>query len=88
MRFTHYIIILKISDSKTFADIVYRIVQNPNQNHASLPDYIVWNDRELVLIEVKRERETLRAKQIAWAEFLLENKIPYKLVRVKGINSI
>ena len=79
---------LKRIDNKIFAKIVYRIAQNPNQNRAGIPDYIVWNYKELVFIEVKRDKETMRTKQIDWAEFLLNNKIPYKLVRVKGVNSI
>lgn len=34
------------------------------------------------IVEVKREKEKLREEQITWAEFLINNKIPYKVVRV------
>lgn len=73
---------LKRIDNKTFAQIVYKIAQNPNQNRAGIPDYVVWNDKELIFIEVKRKNENLREKQIEWAEFLIKNNIPYKVVRV------
>lgn len=73
---------LKRIDSKIFAQVVYKIAQNPNQNRAGIPDYVVWNDNELIYIEVKRKNEKLREKQIEWAEFLIKNNIPYKVVRV------
>ena len=76
---------LKRIDSKTFAQVVYKIAQKPNQNRAGIPDYVVWNDKELIFIEVKRQNENLREKQIEWAEFLIKNNIPYKVVRVNSI---
>lgn len=77
---------LKRIDNKTFAKIVYRIAQNPNKNRAGTPDFIVWNDNELLLVEVKREKEKLRQGQIIWLEFLIQNNIPVKIIRVTGIN--
>ncbi len=76
---------LKTIDSKIFAKIVYRIAQNPNKNRAGIADYVIWNDKEIFFIEVKRENEKLRTKQIDWALFMLNNKIPIKIIRVKSI---
>jgi Holliday junction resolvase-like predicted endonuclease len=76
---------LKRINQKTFAKITYRIAQNPNKNRAGIADFIIWNDKELVFVEVKREKETLRPGQIPWAQFMLKNKIPVVIMRVKGI---
>lgn len=69
-------------DNKTFAAIVYKIVKYPGGNFRGTPDYIVWNKKELIFVEVKREKEKLHEDQITWAEFLINNKIPYIVVRV------
>lgn len=69
-------------DNKTFAEIVYKIAKYPGGNFRGTPDYIVWNKKELIFVEVKREKEKLREDQITWAEFLINHKIPYKVVRV------
>lgn len=71
-------------DNKTFAEIVYKIAKYPGGNFRGTPDYIVWNKKELIFVEVKREKEKLSEDQIAWAEFLINNKIPYVVMRVCG----
>jgi len=71
-------------DNKTFYKIVNRILQDRKNNTVGTPDYIVWNKKELIFVEVKREKEKLREDQITWAEFLIQNKIPYKLIRVEA----
>ena len=70
----------------TFAKIVYRIAQNVGENRAGTPDFIIWNDKKMIFVEVKREKETLRDGQIIWLEFLVKNNIPCSVTRVKGIN--
>ena len=69
-----------------FAKIVYRIAQNPSWNRAGTPDFVVWNNKEMIFVEVKREKEILRDRQITWLEFLIKNKIPSSVTRVKGVN--
>lgn len=69
-------------DNKTFAKVVYKIAKYPGGNFRGTPDYIVWNKKELIFVEVKREKEKLSEDQITWAKFLIQNKIPYKIVRV------
>ncbi len=76
---------LKRIDPRIFATITYHIAKNPRDNRAGTPDFVVWDDKELIFVEVKREKETLREKQTDWIEFLLKNKIPTVVVRVKGI---
>jgi hypothetical protein len=71
---------------ETFAKIVYRIAQNPVENRAGTPDFVIWNNKEMIFVEVKREKETLRDGQIIWLEFLIKNNIPCSVTRVKGIN--
>jgi hypothetical protein len=71
-------------DPALFAKVTYRIAQNP-ANYAGVADFVVWNKKELFFVEVKREKETLREKQIEWAKWMIENKIPIAIVRVKGI---
>lgn len=77
---------LKRIDNKTFAKIVYHIAKSPRENRAGTPDFVVWNDKELRLVEVKREKEKLRQGQIIWLDFLIKHKIPAQIIRVKGIN--
>lgn len=69
-------------DNKTFYKVVNRILQDRKNNTVGTPDYIAWNKKELIFVEVKREKEKLREDQITWAEFLINNKIPYIVVRV------
>ena len=69
-------------DNKTFYKIVNRILQDRKNNTVGTPDYVIWNSNELIFVEVKRDKEKLREDQITWAEFLINNKIPYKVVRV------
>lgn len=71
-------------DNKTFYTVVNRILQDRKDNTVGTPDYIVWNKNELIFVEVKRETEKIREAQIAWAEFLIKNNIPYKVIRVQG----
>ena len=76
---------LSFIDNNIFADIVYKIAQNPNDNRAGLPDFIIWNDEKFEFIEVKRINEQLREAQINWIKFLLNKNTPIYIVRVKEI---
>lgn len=71
-------------DNKTFYKVVNRILQDRKNNTVGTPDYIVWNKKELIFVEVKRENEKLREDQISWAEFLIKNNVSYKVIRVEG----
>lgn len=71
-------------DNKTFYKVMIRILQDRKNNTVGTPDYIVWNKKELIFVEVKREKEKLREDQVAWGEFLINNKIPYVIIRVSG----
>lgn len=71
---------------ETFAKIVYRIAQNPSENRTGTPDFVIWNNKEMIFVEVKREKETLRNGQIIWLKCLIKNNIPCSITRVKGIN--
>jgi hypothetical protein len=72
-------------DINIFAKIVYRIAMNPTENRAGLPDYVIWNDALLEMVEVKQLREHIRDTQVNWLNWMLENNIPVRVVRVKGI---
>lgn len=69
-------------DNNTFYKVVNRILKDRKNNTVGTPDYIIWNKKEMIFVEVKREKEKLREDQITWGEFLINNKIPYKVVRV------
>lgn len=71
-------------DNKTFYKVVNRILQDRRNNTVGTPDYIIWNKKELIFVEVKRKNEKLSEDQIGWGEFLMQNKTPYKVVRVEG----
>lgn len=71
-------------DNKTFYNIIEHILAIESRNPVGTPDYIVWNDKEMAFVEVKRKNEKLSPEQIEWGEFLIKNKIPYKVVRVNG----
>jgi len=71
-------------DNKTFYKVVNRILQDRKNNTVGTPDYIVWKNNELIFVEVKRKNEKLSEDQIGWGEFLIKNKILYKVVRVEG----
>ena len=50
------------------------------------PDYIIWNSKKMIFVEVKRKSEKLSTEQIKWGEFLVKNRILYKVIRVYGNN--
>lgn len=70
--------------SDTFAEIVYRIAQNPAENRSGVFDFVIWNDHELKMVEVKRVREKIRESQMLWLSWMIEKKIPAEIVQVKG----
>lgn len=72
-------------DNKVFFIILDKIISDSKGRFRGTPDYIVWNDKKLIFVEVKRDKEKLSEKQIEWAEFLIKKKIPYNIVRVRGI---
>lgn len=69
-------------NNKTFRKILEHTIEIYNGNPVGTPDYIIWNDKEMIFIEVKRKKEILKPEQIEWGEFLIRNKIPYQIVRV------
>lgn len=69
-------------DNKTFCKILQHTIKDYDRNPVGTPDYIVWNSKEMIFVEVKRKNETLKPEQIEWGEFLIKNKIPYKVLRV------
>mgnify|MGYP002624547505 CR=1 FL=1 len=71
-------------DNKIFYKVLKHIVDEYNYNPVGTPDYIVWSEKEMIFVEVKRKNETLKPEQIEWGEYLIKNRIPYKIVRVKG----
>lgn len=72
-------------DSDTFARIVYRIAQNPNENRSGVSDFIIWNDNELRMVEVKKVREQIRESQLNWISWMIEENIPIEIVRIKAM---
>lgn len=72
-------------DNKIFCKVIKFILETENKTPVGTPDYIVWNDEEMIFVEVKRKNEKLSPEQIGWGEFLIQNKIPYKVLRVNGI---
>ena len=40
----------------------------------------------MIFVEVKRKSKKLNSKKIKWGEFLVKNRILYKVVRVDGNN--
>lgn len=69
----------------TFAKIVYRIAQNPSENRSGVFDFVIWNDQELKMIEVKRIREKIRESQKSWLIWMIQEDITAEIVRVKGV---
>lgn len=69
-------------DNKTFYKILQHTINEYNRNPVGTPDYIVWNNKEMIFVEVKRKNETLKSEQIEWGEFLIKNRVPYKVLRV------
>ena len=69
-------------DSKTFCKILQHTIKDYDRNPVGTPDYIIWNNKQMTFVEVKRKNETLKPEQIEWGEFLIKNKIPYKVLRV------
>ncbi|MBD5401777.1 VRR-NUC domain-containing protein [bacterium] len=69
-------------DNKTFCTVISHILELEDKNPIGTPDYIVWNNKEMIFVEVKRKNEKLSPEQIEWGEYLTKNKIPYKIIRV------
>ncbi|WP_419904631.1 VRR-NUC domain-containing protein [Kiloniella sp.] len=72
-------------DPEIFAKIVYRIAQNPNENRSGVSDFIIWNDDELKMVEVKKVREQVRESQLNWLSWMIDENIPVEIVRVKAV---
>lgn len=70
------------TDNKTFYKVIENILECEDRNPVGTPDYIVWNNKKMLFVEIKRKNEKLSPEQINWGEFLIKNKIPYNLVRV------
>lgn len=71
-------------DNKIFSKILQHTIEDYDRNPVGTPDYIVWNNKQMIFVEVKRKNETLKPEQIEWGEYLIKNRIPYKIIRVKG----
>lgn len=71
-------------DPETYAKIVHRIAQNPNENRSGVSDFVIWNSHELRMVEVKKVREQVRESQISWLSWMADENIPAEIVRVKG----
>lgn len=69
-------------DNKTFCTVLWHILEVKDRNPVGTPDYIVWNNKEMIFVEVKRKNEKLSPEQIEWGEYLTKNKIPYTVMRV------
>lgn len=76
---------LKRIDPNIFSKIVYRIAQNPNHNRAGVSDFVVWNDDSLTMIEVKKIREKIRESQLEWLNWMVEESIPVRIVRLRAV---
>ena len=77
---------LSTIDNKTFCKIIKNIFKNYDNNPVGTPDYIIWNNKKMIFVEVKRKSEKLSSEQIKWGEFLVKNRIQYKVVRVDDYN--
>ena len=53
-------------DNKTFCKILKHTIDKYNRNPVGTTDYIVWDNKEMIFIEVKRKNETLKPEQIEW----------------------
>ena len=69
-------------DNKTFYKILQHTIKDYDRNPVGTPDYILWNSKQMLFVEVKRKNKILRPEQIEWNEILIKNKIPYKVLRV------
>lgn len=78
---------LKIIDPDIFAKIVYRIALNPNENRAGVPDFVIWNDTELKMSEIKKVREQVRDSQEVWLTWMVSENISVEIVRVKSVST-
>lgn len=56
-------------NNKTFYKILQHTIKDYDRNPAGTPDYILWNSKQMIFVEVKRKNEILRPKQIEWNEF-------------------
>ncbi len=72
-------------DPEIYAKVVFRIAQNPSENRSGVPDFVIWNEDELRMVEVKKMREQVREAQLGWLSWMVEENIPVEIVRVKGI---
>lgn len=77
---------LSTINNKTFCKIIENIFENYDNNPVGTPDYIVWNNKDMIFVKVKRKSEKLSSEQIEWGEFLIKNRILYKVVRVDDNN--
>lgn len=75
---------LKNADPKVIARITHRIALNPSANRSGISDFIVWKQFGYKFVEVKKIREKVRDEQRDWITWLIEQKIPVEIIRVRG----
>lgn len=72
-------------DPEVFAKIVYKIAKNPNKNRSGVFDFVIWNEQELRMVEVKKIHEQVRESQKFWQAWMVQENIPHEIVRLKPI---
>lgn len=57
-------------EKEKFLKILERLISNFNDNRSGLPDLLVYNDKKLLFVEVKSEKDRITEKQKEWHDFL------------------
>lgn len=64
------LIAVKRIEKEKLIKILDRLISNFNENRSGLPDLLVYNDQDFLLVEVKSERDRISEKQKEWHDFL------------------
>ncbi|CAL8122242.1 unnamed protein product [Orchesella dallaii] len=76
--------LMRAMGKEAIAHICERLAKNYRYAASGFPDLTVWNDREVMFVEVKGPGDSLSPKQQLWLDFLLDKHIPCEVCHVKG----
>lgn len=67
---------------KGLKETLLQIARNPKENSRGFPDLFLWKEDEYQFYEVKSPNDHLSAQQLFWIDFLNQQKINVKILRV------
>ena len=63
--------------------VIVEMFKNYKSNRAGFPDVFAWTEDEYAFVEVKSPTDTLSAQQLFWIDFMNQNGINAKILKIR-----